>query len=92
MKEKADAWQMELTKITWDFEKLLEEYDLTTLNLKPSPGKWSPMEIIDHLIKVNVSYFSIFDRIIDQNFKEPLLGKLPFYGKKDGRTNPFSLE
>ncbi|WP_339924969.1 DinB family protein [uncultured Cyclobacterium sp.] len=84
MKEKADAWQMELTKITWEFEKLLEEYDLTTLNLKPGPGKWSPMEIIDHLIKVNASYFPIFKQIIDQNFKQPLLGKVPFYGKKIG--------
>ena len=48
MKEKADAWQMELTKITWQFENVLEEYDLTTLNLKPGPRKWSPMEIIHH--------------------------------------------
>lgn len=84
MKEKADAWQMELTKITWEFEKLLEDYDLTTLNLKPGPGKWSPMEIIDHLIQVNASYFPIFQQIIDQKFKTPLLGRLPFYGKKTG--------
>lgn len=84
MKEKADAWQMELTKITWQFENVLEEYDLTTLNLKPGPGKWSPMEIIHHLITVNASYFPIFDQIIDQNFKPPKLGKLPFYGKKMG--------
>ena len=84
MKEKADAWQMELTKITWQFENVLEEYDLTTLNLKPGTRKWSPMEIIHHLITVNASYFPIFDQIIDQNFKPPKLGKLPFYGKKMG--------
>ncbi|MBI0400529.1 MAG: DinB family protein [Cytophagales bacterium] len=84
IKEKADAWQMELTEITWQYEKILEDFDLTTLNVKPSPEQWSPMEIVHHLILVNTSYFPIFDQIILQRYKSPLMGKLPFYGSKMG--------
>lgn len=84
IKEKADAWQMELTKITWQYEKILEDIDLTTLNLKPGPDQWSPMEIVHHLILVNSSYFPIFDQIIQKRYKSPWMGRLPFYGSKMG--------
>jgi hypothetical protein len=84
IKEKADAWQMELTEITWQYEKILEDFDLTSLNLKPGPNHWSPMEIVQHIILVNTSYFPIFDQIIQQQYKSPFMGKLPFYGSKMG--------
>lgn len=84
MNEKADAWQMELTQITWDVDTLLNGYDLTTLNQKPGPEKWSPMQVVHHLVLVNRSYFPIFDQLIEQRYKAPLLGKIPFYGRKLG--------
>jgi len=84
MNEKADAWQMELTQITWDIDTLLNGYDLTTLNQKPAPEKWSPMQVVQHLVLVNRSYFPIFDQLIEQRYKAPLLGKIPFYGRKLG--------
>ncbi|SHM78951.1 DinB superfamily protein [Cyclobacterium lianum] len=85
MKEKADTWQMELTQITWEFEKLLSAHDLTRLNQKPDPNHWSPMEMIQHLILVNTSYFPIFDRLKNNTHKSPLLGKVPFVGKQMGK-------
>ncbi|MDN3690693.1 DinB family protein [Cyclobacterium jeungdonense] len=84
MNEQADTWQMELTQLTWEFDKLANEYDLTTLNQRPNPENWSPMEILHHLVRVNESYFPIFDQIIQGKYKSPLLGNLPFYGKKMG--------
>lgn len=84
MNEQADTWQMQLTQLTWEFEKLVKDYDLTTLNQKPNPEKWSPLEILLHLVRVNKSYFPIFDLIIQDAYKSPLLGKLPFYGRKMG--------
>ncbi|WP_162340595.1 DinB family protein [Cyclobacterium salsum] len=84
MNEQADTWQMELTQLTWEFDKLVKANDLTTLNQKPNPEKWSPMEILQHLLRVNESYFTVFDQIIQGNYKNPLLGKLPFYGQKMG--------
>ncbi|WP_439484144.1 DinB family protein [Cyclobacterium plantarum] len=85
MKEKADTWQMELTQLTWEFEKLLNDYDLTRLNQKPDPHHWSPMEIIHHLVLVNTSYFPTFDQLAKNTHQSPILGKIPFIGKKIGQ-------
>jgi len=76
---------MELTQLTWEFEKLLNDYDLTRLNQKPNSLQWSPMEIIHHLVLVNTSYFPIFDQLVENTYKSPLLGKIPFIGKKMGK-------
>lgn len=84
MKEKADTWQMELANIAWEFEKTLENSELAELNQKPMPNAWSVSEVIDHLVKVNTSYFSTFDQIIKKEYKTPLLGRIPILGRKIG--------
>ncbi|WP_375583287.1 DinB family protein [Cyclobacterium xiamenense] len=84
MNDKADAWQMELTRITYTVDKLMHDYDLTTLNRKPDPKTWSPMQVLQHLILVNRSYFPTFDQLIAKQYKAPLLGKISFYGRKLG--------
>lgn len=85
MKEKADTWQMELTQLTWKFDKLLRDFDLTRLNQKPAPQHWSPLEIIHHLILVNTSYFPTFDQLAENVHKSPIMAKIPFIGKKMGQ-------
>ncbi|MEX2513839.1 MAG: DinB family protein [Cyclobacteriaceae bacterium] len=84
MKERADTWQMELANIAWEFEETLKKSDLIGLNKKPDPKSWSVSEIIAHLIKVNTSYFPTFDNIISKEYKTPLIGKIPFLGRKMG--------
>lgn len=84
MKERADTWQMELANIAWEFEKNLKKSDLNDLNKKPDPNSWSISEVMAHLIKVNTSYFPIFDQIIRKEYKTPIMGKIPFLGKKMG--------
>ncbi|EON77948.1 hypothetical protein ADIS_1487 [Lunatimonas lonarensis] len=84
MKEIADQWQMRITELTWGFEQLLEDLPSTKFNRKPSAGAWSVAEIVDHLIRVNRSYFPIFDAILAGTYPKPLLAYIPPIGKKTG--------
>jgi len=84
MKEIADNWQMEITKISWAFEQVLKDIPTPAFNMKLSAETWSPGEIIDHLLKVNASYFPIFESIVQGKHRKPLLGYIPFIGKKTG--------
>ena len=84
MKEIADNWQMEITEISWAFEQILKDIPTPAFNMKRTPETRSPGEIIDHLYKVNGSYFPVFESIVQGNHSKPLLGYLPFIGKKTG--------
>jgi hypothetical protein len=57
-----------------EFGKMKEQ----ELNWKPAPQRWSIAQIMDHIIITNESYFPIFERIKDGNYKTPGMGKIPF--------------
>lgn len=78
MSDKADAWQMEITSITWEFEKLTKNLEPAEINFRPSPTSWSVAENLGHLISFNSSYFPIFDQLIDKTYHSSFLGKIPF--------------
>ncbi|MFC4873233.1 DinB family protein [Negadavirga shengliensis] len=84
MKDKADNWQMELANIAWEFEQTLKKSNVTDLNRKPGSQSWSIAEIISHLILVNTSYFPTFKQLLKNEYKPPLLGRVPMLGKKVG--------
>lgn len=48
------------------------------INFKPSPAVWSIAQVIDHLIKINSSYFPVLDKIAAGTYKKPFTGKFPF--------------
>lgn len=78
MRDKADAWQMEITSVTWEFEKITENLEPAQINFKPNPSSWSIAENLSHLIRLNSSYYPIFDQVISGTYKAPILGKIPF--------------
>lgn len=84
MTDKADACQMEITTITWEFEKLLKNLSLNELNFKPDSSSWSIAENLAHLIRLNESYYPIFNQLIIGNYKPPLIGKVDFLVKTMG--------
>lgn len=84
MKEIADNWQMEITEISWAFEQVLKDIPTPAFNMKRTPEAWSPGEIIDHLHRVNASYFPTFDAIIYGIHSKPFMGYIPLIGKKTG--------
>lgn len=85
MRDKADAWQMEITSITWEFEKITKNLETTEINYQPDPNSWSIAENLSHLIQLNSSYYPIFDQILLGTYKVPFLGKFPFVAKPMGR-------
>src|SRR5690606_532751 len=78
MRDRADAWQMEIAYITWEFKKMTENTNPTDIHYKPAPQVWSIAENLSHLIQIDSSYFPIFDQIIQGSFKAPLLAQLPY--------------
>src|SRR5690554_1099543 len=84
MSDKVDTWQMEITSITWEFEKITKNMELGDLNFKPLPSSWSIAENLSHLIRLNSSYYPIFDQIIDGSYKPSFIAKLPFLATSIG--------
>lgn len=83
MIDKFDTWQMELTTVTWEFEKFLKGLDAETINYKPVHS-WSIAENLSHLIQVNSSYFPLFEQIISGSYKPPLIAKVKFLANPIG--------
>ena len=46
--------------------------------VKPVDGTWSIAEHLEHLIAFNSSFFPMFQKVIDGQWKTPLLGKMGF--------------
>jgi hypothetical protein len=85
MSDKADAWQMEITSITWEFEKITENLDSSELYFRPSQTSWSIAENLGHLIQLNSSYYPIFDQVIENSYRVSFLGKTPYVAKSLGK-------
>ncbi|MEM1000334.1 MAG: DinB family protein [Bacteroidota bacterium] len=41
----------------------------------PAPGSWSVVEVIQHLLLVNRSYFPVFSALEAENYRKPLLAR-----------------
>jgi hypothetical protein len=78
MQEKANDWKNQLDEITAKFNRELEALPWEKLYQKPSPASWSIAENIHHLIKVNASYFPIFQQLLDNSYQPAWSGKFAF--------------
>lgn len=78
MRDKADAWQMEIASITWEFKKMTENLTSVDIQYKPAPDVWSIAENLSHLLQINSSYFPIFDQVIEGTYKPTFLAQLPY--------------
>lgn len=78
MRDKADAWQMEIASITWEFKKITDSLEAEEIHFKLTPDSWSVADNLSHLIQINLSYFPIFDQVIQGEYKTSLLARLPY--------------
>ncbi len=78
MRDKADAWQMQIATLTWEFEQAIKEVDVSEINFKKDSSTWSIAEILSHLIRLNESYYPIFDQVIAGTYQAPMLARIPF--------------
>ena len=85
MSDKVDTWQMEIASITWEFEKITKNIGIGDLNFKPRSTSWSIAENLSHLIRVNSSYYPIFDQVLNQSYTPPIIAKIPFLATSIGK-------
>ncbi|EOZ98340.1 hypothetical protein A33Q_0994 [Indibacter alkaliphilus LW1] len=77
-------WIKEINQINTESEKYFSEISDSIFYAKPSDGKWSPAENFNHLVKVNESYFPIFDKIHNGTFQAPFISRFSFFYKLFG--------
>lgn len=63
-------WLNKFDAITREFRDSLASIPGYKLSIAPDGG-WSIAQHVDHIIKVNESYFPAFDRILTGNYRQP---------------------
>jgi len=79
-------YNKKIDAITIQFQEMFSEVSYETLNKKPNEKQWSISQNIEHLMKVNQSYFPIFKTIEKGKLSIPLIGNFRFYANYIGRT------
>jgi len=78
-------WNDEINVITNDFVSRFGKLSLEELNWKPNPQSWSIAQNIDHLIKVNETYYPAVTAIRNGNYKLPFIAKFSFITRFFGK-------
>jgi uncharacterized damage-inducible protein DinB len=68
-------WEDELLKLTQEFKNEFEGLSLDQLNFKPNAKTWSIAQIMDHIIRVNETYYPILRNLFEGKFVLPLIGR-----------------
>lgn len=77
-------WLEELDLVTKEVKEKFAEVDKDTLYQKPTHDSWSIAENLEHLIKVNSSYFPIFQKVKDNTYESAFIGKFGFFKRLFG--------
>ncbi len=75
-----------------DLSSLFHTVDDAQLVRRPPSGKWSPVEHVDHLIKVNQDYLRALDQALGRGRAAGKTGTGPFKGSVVGRFFARSME
>lgn len=75
---KTDIWLTQIDKITNDFRQTFGTLTGEQINWRPNEQTWSIAQNIDHLMKINESYYPIIDAVKNGTYKMPFVGKINF--------------
>ena len=79
MNLKVQVWEKELNAITSQFKTSFGELSAEELNWKPDTKTWSIAENLDHLIKINESYYPVIRQARQGVLKLPFIAKFSFF-------------
>ena len=82
----------DLDEQTEDLSSLFRSVDDAQLVRRPPSGKWSPVEHVDHLIKVNQGYLRGIEMALNRGRAAGKTGTGPFKGSVVGRFLARSME
>lgn len=78
-------WIAQLNEITDLFLTEFGSLSPEQLNFKPNNKKWSIAQNIDHLIKINNSYFPVITAVRNNSLKLPFTSKIEFIVNSFGK-------
>jgi hypothetical protein len=81
-----------LDEQTEELSSLFRSTEEALLVRRPPTGKWSPVEHVDHLIKVNQEYLGGIERALDRGRAAGKAGTGPFKGSVVGRFFARAME
>lgn len=85
-------WTGRIDTLTQSFRDRFSDLSAEELGRKPNAGTWSIAENIDHLIKVNESYFPMLDQLKEGKYRQPFLSRFAFLVKFMGNMILKSVE
>ena len=72
-----ESWINSFHANTTKFQTSFGNLSGTALNWKPAEDSWSAGQVIEHIIRINESYFPIFDKLAKQEYSVPWIGHIP---------------
>ncbi len=69
----------ELASISADFQETFGQLSQEQLNWKPSTEQWSIAQNIDHIIRINESYYPLIQDLKEGKADKSLLARIPFF-------------
>ena len=79
------TWTTRLDKITYAVSTEFGKLDSQELNWKPNPDTWSIAQNLDHIIRVNETYYPTMDQVVKESYKVYFLGRIGFVVKFFGK-------
>ena len=80
-----DYFPSEIDQLSSQYKTLYSDCPPVTLNLKPNPDTWSLGQILEHIIIINTSFFSIIAAAKTNSLKLPWISSLSFVHQKFGQ-------
>ncbi len=74
----------ELASISDEFQTLFGQLNQDQLNWKANAETWSIAQNIDHIIRINESYYPLIEDLKAGKREKPLLARIPFFVKLFG--------
>lgn len=72
-----NRWKEEIDEITQQFRSSFGHLDAEKLSWKPDQQTWSIAENIEHVIRLNSSYFPLIKSMKTGTWKKPLAARVP---------------
>ena len=79
-----NQYKQELESISNEFLEQFGQLSTAQLNWKAQPDQWSVAQNIEHIIKINESYYPLIEDLKAGKREKPLLARIPFFVKLFG--------
>ncbi|TVP47418.1 MAG: DinB family protein [Gemmatimonadales bacterium] len=80
-----DRWSERIASVSVAVKRDFGQLDARQLNARPPSGGWSVAQNLDHLIRLNESYWPVVEELRRGEHRPPFTARLPFLPQSLGR-------